>query len=222
MLPNPANSSGRPSTPGARFAVCAFTLVEMLVVIAIIAVLSALMLPSLQGLLGTSGLRGGVSTLLGTLDQARAAAIESGTDVYVGFPPASFSDPADPNTKFSALIVVRGARSDETPGTFKPLTRWVRLPSGVLFQTNNMSLTNLANATNLPKLANTSVEPVFICYDRFGRIRSSVSGGTNITVGEGFVVGGELKWKGSNREFLTAQRLTGRWVVTSATNSGNP
>lgn len=196
-----------------------FSLVEMLIVIAIIAVLSALTLPALQGLLGVSGVRGGVNTVLATLDQARAAAIENGTDVYVGFPPANFTDPADPNTRFAAMIVIRGARFEEAPGTFMPLSRWVRLPSGVVFETTNMTLATLADATNLPRLANTDVAPMFLHYDRFGRIRTPMSGGSNITVGEGIVNGGAVQFKGNNREFLTAQRLTGRWTVTRPTST---
>jgi Tfp pilus assembly protein FimT len=188
----------------------------MLIVIAIIAVLSALTLPALQGLTGASGIRGGVNTVLATLDQARAAAIENGTDVYVGFPPASFTDPANPGTKFGAMIVFRGARPDETADTIKPLSRWIRLPNGVAMQIANMTLTNLAGsaAASIPKLAGSSVEPLVIRYDRFGRIRTSITGGTNITVGEAVVSGGDITWKGSAREFLTAQPLTGRWTVT--------
>jgi type II secretory pathway pseudopilin PulG len=189
---------------------------EMLIVVALIAILSSLTLPALQGLAGTSGLRGGVNTVLAALDQARAAAIENGTDVYVGFPPADFSDPNDPVTEFSSLIVFRGPRPDEPPDTFTPLSRWIRLPSGVLMVPDNITLTNLENSPEdtLPKLAGEKVNPVVIRYDRFGRVRNGVSGGTNITVGEAFVGGDAPKWKGENREFLSVQRLTGRWMAT--------
>jgi type II secretory pathway pseudopilin PulG len=189
---------------------------EMLVVVALIAVLSALTLPALQGLAGTSGLRGGVNTVLAALDQARAAAIENGTDVYVGFPPSDFSDPNDPTTKFSAFIVFRGHRFDEPPDTFRPLSRWIRLPSGVLMVADNITLTNLETspADLLPKLAGEGINPLVIRYDRFGRVRNGLSGGTNITVGEAFVGGDQPQWKGNNREFLTVQRLTGRWLTS--------
>ncbi len=194
-----------------------FTLIEIMVVVALVAVLSALTLPALRGLTGTSGVRGGVNTVLATLDQARAAAIENGANVYVGFPPAGFSDPRDPGTAFSSLIVFRGPRPDEPPDTYKPISRWVRLPSGVAVQAANMTLANVDTsvAALLPQLAGQSVEPVVIAYDRFGRIRTPVDGDTNhLTVGEAVVVGDTVNWKGNNREFLTAQRLTGRWLVT--------
>ena len=202
-------SRAAPSSGGA------FTLLEMLVVIAIIAVLTALTLPALRGLVGVNGVRGGVSTVLGTLDQARAAAIENGTDVYVGFPPATFNDANDPGTTFSSMIIFRGAKFDEENGTFSPLTRWLHLPPNVLMQVANITLSNPAVAASaLPKLAGQQVVPQTICYDRFGRVRNAVQGGTNITIGEGFVDGGQLQWKGDNREILSAQRLTGRWIVT--------
>ncbi len=172
-------------------------------------------MPALKGLFGANGVRGGVNTVATALDRARAAAIENQTDVYVGFPPADFQDQSDPATAFSSLIVFRGAARDEPPQTITPLSRWLRLPAGVLMQTKNMTLTNVGSAADsLPKLSGQQVEPVVIRYDRFGRIRTPVTAGTNITVGEALVVGAEVKWKGENREFLTAQRLTGRWLIT--------
>lgn len=197
----------------------AFTLIEMLFVIGIIAILSALTLPALQGLVGVSGVRGGVNTVSAALDQARAAAIENGCDAYVGFPPASFTIPGDPDVAFSSLIVFRGQRPDEPPNTFKPISRWVRLPAGIHVRSSNMTLTNLANtvSASIPKLAGAPVEPVVIRYDRFGRVdRTSVKTNGMLVIGEGFVVNGQPQWKGGGTNTLrrlAVQRLTGRWIV---------
>jgi prepilin-type N-terminal cleavage/methylation domain-containing protein len=204
-----------------RSANTAFTLIEMLIVIGIIAMLSALTLPALQGLVGVSGVRGGVNTVLAALDQARAAAIENGCDAYVGFPPASFTIAGDPGVAFSSVIVFRGQRPDEPPNTFKPISRWVRLPAGVLVRSTNMTLTNAAPsvAASIPKLAGTAVEPLVIRYDRFGRVdRTSVQTNGALVIGEGLVVGGQPQWKGTNTntlERLAVQRLTGRWIVST-------
>ena len=197
----------------------AFTLIEMLFVIAIIAILSALTLPALQGLVGVSGAKGGVNTVLAALDQARATAIENGCDAYVGFPPEGFTVTGDPDVAFSSLIVFRGQRPDEPANTFKPISRWVRLPVGVHVRSSNMTLTNLANsvAASIPKLAGTPVEPRVIRYDRYGRVdRTSVNTNGAFVIGEGFVANGQPQWKRDDTntlQRLTVQRLTGRWIV---------
>ncbi len=194
----------------------AFTLIEMLIVIAIIAILSALTLPALRGLAGSTGLRGGVNTVMATLDQARASAIESGVSVYVGFPPPSFADPQDPYLGHSSMIVFRRPRPGESADPFKPLSRWIRLPSGIAVMATNMSLPALPDspATYLPKLAGQQVSPVVIEYDRFGRIKTAVSSQTNLIVGEAIASATGVQWKGGNQEILTAQRLTGRWLLS--------
>ncbi len=206
--------SGRP----VPFLGSAFTLIEMLVVIGIIVILSALTLPALQGLLGVSGVQGGLNTVSAALDQARVAAIENGCDAYVGFPPENFTVTGDPDVAFSSLIVFRGARPDEPPNTFKPISRWVRLPAGVLMQKTDMVLTNTASPAGgaIPKLAGSTVEPLVLRYDRFGRVdRTSVDRDGALTVLEGFAQNGEVQPKGNNQRKLIVQRLTGRWLMAT-------
>jgi prepilin-type N-terminal cleavage/methylation domain-containing protein len=213
--PNPAlrgAGSWRSTTAAGR---AGFTLVEMLVVAALIAVLSALTLPAMRGLVGASGVRGAVGSVLGTLEQARNAAIEAGTDVYVGFPPADFEDDS---LARSSMIVIRGPRpaTDPDDDSYVPLSRWVKLPTGVVVDATGAGLQEPPDlsASDLPKLSNKSVDVVAIRIDRFGRIRNGDSGDQlEVVVGEGVVNNGQITWTGEDaKRTLVAQRLTGRWL----------
>jgi prepilin-type N-terminal cleavage/methylation domain-containing protein len=203
------------------FTVKAFTLVEMLVVVAVIAVLTALTLPALQGLLGVGGLRGGVNSVLLALDQARAAAVESGTDAFVGFPDGL----SDPIAEKSSLVVFRKAKPGEgNPDSYVPLTRWIKLPQGIVMDLSAVSFNprdlSTDAASYLPKLGGADVGVRVIRYDRFGRILTGPAGAgqMRIRVGDGVVSGAGVVFKGAGgkmHDILTAQRLTGRWTVST-------
>src|SRR5690349_3780981 len=64
----------------------AFTLLEMLVVMGIIVLLLVALIPAVGPLSKSSGRKGAVNTVLGTIEQARAQAIKSGRPTYVVFP----------------------------------------------------------------------------------------------------------------------------------------
>jgi len=202
--PNKIHDAAR-TRPGA------FTLVEMLVVVAVIAILTALTLPALQGLVGASGVRGGVSLVMTTMDQARTAAIKEGTDVYVGFPPLEAGDAA-----FSSLIVFRSLLPDETGyPSYKPLSRWMRMPSGVFLDSSQITETLPTSPGGvIPKLDGGQVNPRVVRFDRFGRMRN-VTGTNTLTIGEAIVVGQNIQFKGpeGGLDVLTAQPLTGRWIA---------
>jgi type II secretory pathway pseudopilin PulG len=113
----------------------AFSLVELLVVVALIVLLMGLAVPAINGLAGSGGRAGAVNVLMNTLEQARVAALETSTNVYV-----VFADKTHPDVEkaYRALIVLRDydpALDPTLPVTtkFVALTKWQFLPKGILF-----------------------------------------------------------------------------------------
>jgi prepilin-type N-terminal cleavage/methylation domain-containing protein len=194
-----------------------FTLVELLVVVAIIGVLSSLMVPAMRGLVGVGGRRGGMNMLSSTIEQARLAAIENGTTVYVGFP---FSA-ADPAAGYSSLIVFRDKRDDETNASMIPLSRWVRMPSGVFIESDDLQ--NVSVQGSIPRLAGSNgvvaINQVSaLVFDRFGKLKPA-NQTLEIRVGETEPTGSFLI-NDENHFLLRVRPLTGRVTVEDrATNS---
>jgi len=202
----------RYAQPATRRRTAAFTLVELLVVVAIIGVLSSLMVPAMRGLVGVGGRRGGMNTLSSTIEQARLAAIENGTTVYVGFP---FSA-ADPAAGYSSVIVFRDKRDDETNDAIVPLSRWLRMPSGVFIESDDLDSKTI-DSTKIPKLAGTNgVVPIsqvsYLVFDRFGRLQLD-DDTVEIRVGEKTEPTGQFLQNDDNHFRLEVQPLTGRVIV---------
>ena len=195
----------------------AFTLVEMLVVIALVAILTTLIAPSLQGLFGVAGRRGGANALSAALEQARLAAVENGTSAYVGFASASTNQDA----AYNSVIVFRARRDDEAGAAFVPLSRWLRLPTGVHLEPDSIPSTTVSGLSGiLPRLGSEAlVTTPVIEFDRFGRLRNQ-STTPVLKVGEGVVVGGDVQFRsGTNALYaVSVLPLTGR-VQISETNA---
>jgi len=101
----------------------AFSLIELLVVMAVIAIMLSLLLPAITGFNSTAGRRGAVNTLMNTFEQSRVAALEAGRTVYVLFARPDFPEQ-------DAIMVVRETESGTGP--YEQLTKWIKLPKGVL------------------------------------------------------------------------------------------
>lgn len=102
-----------------------FSLLELLVVITVMVVMMALMLPAVTGFSGAAGRRGAVNILMNTFEQARVAALESGRPVHVLLYRRVFPE-------LDAVMVVRDPEDGLTTSPLERLTRWTKLPKGVL------------------------------------------------------------------------------------------
>jgi prepilin-type N-terminal cleavage/methylation domain-containing protein len=195
----------------------AFTLVEMLIVIALVAILTTLLAPAVQGLMGTSGRRGGLNTVTAVLDQARLAAIENGTNAYVGFP----TNASNPTNGFSHLIVFRDARPDDANPNPVAVTRWQRLPNGVFLQAGRglpAALTaRTLPARTLPLLGGSQdiTQMPALAFNRFGQLQG-VTTEVSVLLGEKIEPTGY--WRGSTSNYfeLRIQPLTGRVIIDDA------
>jgi len=107
----------------------AFTIVELLSVVGIIAVLLALIVPTVAGLKG-SGRKGGINLVIGTLEQARTAAVESGRTTHVVF--VKNESDSDMLAIFREPVGKDGLPSDDTK--YDQLTPWRKLPQGFVFK----------------------------------------------------------------------------------------
>lgn len=100
-----------------------FSLIELLAVMAIITLMISLMAPAISGFSSTAGRRGAVNTIMNTLEQSRVSAVESSRPVYVVFWRRVFPEQ-------DALMVLR--ETETGSGNYEQLTRWIKLPKGVL------------------------------------------------------------------------------------------
>jgi hypothetical protein len=179
-------------------------LIEVLAAVAIIAIMSALLTPAVRGLLGVTGPRGAMNSVSAALEQARLSAMESGVRAYVGFT-------TDAEAGSAALIVFRSPRQDEK-SALVPISRWVRLPQGVYYESASLSSFAVPTGT-LPKLDTKSMTSLDVIeFDRFGRLRPPTAAKV-VKVGAKEASDGSFIGGADNHFELTIQPLTGRAVV---------
>lgn len=111
-----------------------FSLVELLVAVSIMALLIGLLIPALGGMGGSAARKGAVTIVMNALEEARIAGIEQGRDTLVLF--WMKNGLVGPLDEQDALMVLRRNAQDTD---WEPITRWVKLPRGVLFDGDNSS-----------------------------------------------------------------------------------
>ena len=198
-----------------------FSLIELLTVVAITAMLMTLSIPAISGFTSPAGRKGAVTIVMNTLEQARVSAIETGRETVVlfwkkngvaGFPP----DEQD------AVMVLRKSQDDTA---WESISRWVKLPKGVLLDgadENSKILQNAASDLTAPSLPSLPGSPDinklrFVRFTNSGAIwsPSGSSAGLYIAFTEGQRDAGtdEMrpdKQKSGGQEVISLARYTGR------------
>lgn len=154
-----------------------FSLVEMIAVIAIISIILALLAPAIGAFSSGAGRKGAVNVLMNTFEQARAAALETGSNVDVILWRRTFPEP-------DALMVVREKNEfiDGAGGGIVPLSKWIKLPRGVLLKTIPRSLA--ASDSALPPAVTASDLPGESNKERLSGLRFNPSGAITFPAGD--------------------------------------
>ncbi len=172
-----------------------FTLIEMMAVMGIMVIMMALAAPMIGDFATQAGRRGAVNILLNSFENARVAALQSGTNVYIGFADQNF--PVE-DMRYNSFIIFRDRNEyDTTPDTqqYVYLTGWRQLPDGISFQRQTNSVLNPANANrtinetdNFPQFAAGTL-PIVQFMETGGIVQPAAGSGSNplaVYIYEGF------------------------------------
>jgi prepilin-type N-terminal cleavage/methylation domain-containing protein len=133
----------------------AFTLIELLVVMAIILLMLAALIPAVTSLSKASGRQAGFNALMGAIEQARAAAIQSAQATYIVFPtfPSGTAQSTLDNYNFKSYAIFEDDAAN--PGNVKQLTGWKSLPTGTALRAAAYTI----NGVNVSRLLSYLQDP---------------------------------------------------------------
>jgi len=187
-------------THGTQRSKSGFTLVELLVVVGIMLALLGTLGVALAGSSGQRARQGAINLVLNTFEQARVAALENGTDVYVAFADGDLVGVED-EARYRTFIVFRDRTSSDQPpagagvSRFVFLTDWKRLPRGVSFKSESNSIVNRARSQvvveaedGFPRVAAGQALPALI-FNASGAVRAPATGPLQLFLYEGYFNG---------------------------------
>lgn len=171
-------------------------MIEMLAVMSIMLIMMALAAPMIGDFATQSGRRGAVNILLNSFENARVAALQSGTNVYVAFADQNF--PVE-EMRYNSFIIFRDRTEYDTTipadQEYVYLTGWRQLPDGISFQRQTNSVLNPAKANltisavdNFPQFAAGTL-PIVQFMETGGIVQPSAGSGANplaVYIYEGF------------------------------------
>ena len=192
-IQNPKSKILSPHLPSSishlREKATAFSLVELLAVVGIIAMLSVAAVPVMRGLGGAQSTRATAQILVSALEQARTAAILSGTNAYLALPNSNTIS-IDTNYQTRSYAIIRhtvdldgNGRDDfqtnvSTASGWVLLSKWERLPGDLMFDSPRLARHAITNPTGLPFPGSVPSSPLrFVGFAPGGAL--SHTNGTN-------------------------------------------
>jgi hypothetical protein len=179
-----------------------------------------LLAPALQGLTSPAGRKGAVTIVMNTLEQARVSAIETGREVVVVFWKKNGTDESQPDEQ-DAMLILRKNDAE----AWEPITRWIKLPRGVLFHGEDEDSKILYDNSGLEAVCDTSIDSLpgkpakntlgAVHFSPTGAVQlPSTSNGLRIALTEGQRAADQTlivnKQKDCGHEIISLARYTGR------------
>jgi len=192
---------------------------ELLAVTAIVGMLMALAVPAISGFTSPAGRKGAVIVVMNALEQARVSAIETGRDVAVLFWRKNGSTGTLPDEPDALMLL----RRNETDTAWEPATRWIKLPNGVLFHSEDEnslirgSQPDSSLLSAVPGATPSASQTGALQFSSSGAVKNPAtsSAGLYIAFTEGQRASGSNtlavdKQKSGGREVISLARYTGR------------
>lgn len=138
--------------------------------VAVIGILIGFLIPAFSAARGSGARKSAVTLVMNSLERARVAAIEQGRETLVLF--WMRNGHAGPGDDRDALMVLR--RNDQ--GGWEPVTRWLKLPQGVLFDSAVASSEILAAGKPALRHENPAAFPGSPSTEFLGAVRFGPTG----------------------------------------------
>jgi prepilin-type N-terminal cleavage/methylation domain-containing protein len=191
----------------------AFSLLELLAVTAILALLAGLLSPALEGLTSPTRRKGAVTIVMNTLEQARISAIETGGEVVVVFWKKNGTDASQPDEQ-DAMLILRKNDAD----AWEPITRWIKLPRGVLFHGEDSESKILYDNSGLAAVSDSTIDslPGKPSKNNLGAIHFSSTGAVQLpSTSNGLRIALTEGQRGSDRSLIVNKQKDGGHEIIS-------
>lgn len=195
-----------------------FTLIELLVVIAIMAIVLGMTVAIGPGVLRSNAMSGGLSKVASAVSLARSEAVRARKPTIFVLAP---TNPRDERSYIAYAIMQGDSINSTDPTNYTYITRWQRLPQGVLFTNSVNSGDIFTNTISLRYPDNGSTTSQSLPAIKFapggGLDEDEHSGAARVALQAGVRMSAtaEPEWVGATSETneVVVQRLSGKVSV---------